>query len=1165
MTETLSPLQRAGLALQEMRNRIDTLERSQTEPIAIVGMGCRFPGNITDPDSFWQLLRDGKNAVGEIPKTRSELLASDKPNYPQRGGFLDRIDEFDAEFFGISPREAATMDPQQRLLLEVSWEALENGGIAPSKLAGSKAGVFLGISLNEFLQYSLFADRDQLDIYSATGSSLSIAAGRIAYWLGLHGPAIAIDTACSSSLVAIHLACQSLRQGECTLAIAAGSHLMLSPKTTLAMSKLNALSPDGYCKTFDASADGYGRGEGCGAIVLKRLGDACTDGDRILALIRGSAVNHDGRSSGLTVPNGPAQQAVVRSALQNARVNPQDVQYLEAHGTGTPLGDPIEVGAIDAVFGKGRSQPLAIGSVKTNIGHLEAAAGIAGLMKVVLAMQHGEIPAHLHLQNLNDRIDLGDRISIPTQRQPWTEKSRLAGVSSFGFSGTNAHVIIESAPELTSPKTTRSPQILCLSAKSKTALQQRITALSHYLETHPDLELADICVTANAGRSHFAHRVAFLPSTRSQLQAMLAETTSIPENVATQPPQIAFYFPAIASTNLTLGRSLYDSEPHFRSAIDACADCVDGPLVEILQGKIVPDRDIKKWQQLTTVSRQVSLTQLWRSWGIEPTTIVGDGIGKQVAAWASGSLNLSELFSKLTTAIASETETISEVNCDIAIVMGDIEGLESSQTVKFLPSLDPQRTNWEVLLNSLSQLYIRGADIRWEAVERNQKRTAIVLPTYPFQQETYPLQAEPKTDNLLAKGGDRTLLDRRLDSPLAAIQFESQWHLDRLPLVRDHRLQGQPIVNLVVYLEMLQEAAIATCNRPIRQWNSIVVPHALAFDGDIFHRVQLILTPLKDDGCEFKIFSQSLQNPNSPDWQTHITGELQLTSEPLENFNIKIAQVKHDCSEVWQASTFYKKMRSRGIDLGPSCQLLDTIWRRDGEAIGKLALSNLTASGNRKLPMSAIDACFQLFAACLPTKCADTYIILSVEQLQIDAIDDNRSPQWVYAKIQLPNESEVTTLSADLMLLDNKGQCLMKAKQVQLRRWSSSGIKSRSRQEKAANSTIDIPDLSQLSELPANAQQEIAERYLIATLSKLLRFPADKIGSQQFLGEMVDSLIAFELRNQIENDWHIRLSIDNFLGRSTLSQLANRLLEQHAIATLVSSSDTSDNIETLTI
>ncbi|WP_017660867.1 type I polyketide synthase [Baaleninema simplex] len=1182
-TQTLSPLQRAALTVQEMRTRIDQLERSHAEPIAIVGMGCRFPGGVTDPESFWNLLSQGKNAVGEIPERRRQLLGRSQPGYPQRGGFLDRIDEFDPDFFGISPREAATMDPQQRLLLEVSWETLENAGIAPSRLMDSQTGVFLGISLNEFLKSSLFGDEAGIDIYSATGNALSIAAGRIAHWLGVRGPALAVDTACSSSLVAVHLACQSLRLGECRLGVAGGIYLMMAPQTTLAMAKLNALSPDGYCKTFDASADGYGRGEGCGAIALKRLSDAQSDGDRILAVIRGSAVNHDGRSSGLTVPNGTAQQAVVRSALQNARVNPQDIQYIEAHGTGTPLGDPIEVRSLSAVLGENRQQPFAIGSVKTNIGHLEAAAGIAGLMKVVLAMQQGEIPQHLHFQQLNDRIDR-THITVPTERTPWIanrDGTRLAGISAFGFSGTNAHVILESAPEPSkSPKPARSPQLLCLSAKSQRALQQRVTDLAEYLRDRPELELAEICVTENAGRSHFSHRLAFCVSTRSQLQQCL-ETPSdaISDTTATPPLKIGFYFPPVSDRAIDIDPSLYESAPAFKAAIEACADCLDADTAALLLS-VCQERKPENLPISVAVSRQVALTQLWRSWGIEPTVTVGDGIGAQVAAWASGQLNLPELFAQLPETLDkpgisdSAIASLQQADCDSAIALGTCETSTSNHL--WLPSLDSQRTDWEVLLDSLRQLYLRGVDICWHAVEAGQQRQAIALPTYPFQRQSYDLPNPSPTAPLPPSD---SLLGRRLSSPLSAIQFEANWHLDRLPLVRDHQLQGQPIANLAVYLEMLQAGAIATWNRPVRRWNGLRVPHPLSFSSDRCHRVQLILTPQPGDRAEFQIFSQPPQASESAPWVPHLAGEAQFTLSPefSQVSDVEIKSLKQQFSDCWDGETFYQQMRSHGADLGASCQVLNTVWRKDGEALGQLTQPKSTLASEYHLPLQALDACFQVFAACVPPHLSDTYIILSLQQLELDKLDPQNPPKYAYTKIQTPvedwqNRDRTATLSADVMLLTEAGKPVVKATELQLRRLNATATKLRSNlsssptSENLQNRAIAVPNVSQLSELSESEQLESIEGYLIAILAKLLRLPEDKLNRDYHLAELVDSLIAFELQGQIEKDFQIRLPIENFLGRSTIAQLANTLLEQQTLTSLVlqtRSSSESEEMESL--
>src|SRR5215208_2871259 len=391
-SENTTALKRALFALKDMRAKLDAMERAKMEPIAIIGMGCRFPGGANNPEAYWKIINEGMDVITEVPAERWNIdeYYDPDPNTPgkmyvRKSGFIDNVDKFEPQFFGISPREVTSMDPQQRLLLEVAWEALETAGIVPEALAGSQTGVFVGMSTNDYSGLQVkHGDLANFAAYVGTGTSFSVAAGRIAYVLGLHGPTLTLDTACSSSLVAVHLACQSLRSRQSSMALAAGVSLILAPEGTVSMSKSRALAADGYSKTFDAAADGYARGEGCGVIVLKRLSDALAAGDNILALIKGSAINHDGRSSGLTVPNGQAQQAVVRTALEDAGgMDPLQVHFVETHGTGTQLGDPIEVRALAAALGKNRpkDQPLVLASVKANMGHLEAAAGMAGLIK----------------------------------------------------------------------------------------------------------------------------------------------------------------------------------------------------------------------------------------------------------------------------------------------------------------------------------------------------------------------------------------------------------------------------------------------------------------------------------------------------------------------------------------------------------------------------------------------------------------------------------------------------------------------------------------------------------------------------------------------------------------------------------------------------------------
>ncbi|MGF2011225.1 type I polyketide synthase, partial [Nostoc sp. DedVER01b] len=661
--DQLSPSQRALLALKELRAKIDAMEQAKTEPIAIVGMACRFPGGADDPETFWQILRDGTDAIVEVPSDRWDINAYYDPNpdtpgkmSSRYGGFLKQVDRFDAEFFGISPREAISIDPQQRLLLEVSWEALENAAQPPSELMGSSTGVFVGVTTNDYTRFYAQAGEQGIDAYQGTGSAFSAMVGRLSFILGLQGPCVALDTACSSSLVSVHLACQSLRNGECELALAGGVNLILTPEANIMFSKARMMAADGRCKTFDAAANGYVRGEGCGMVVLKRLSQAQAQGDKILAVIRACAVNQDGRSSGLTVPNGIAQENLIRQAIANAKVQPQQVSYVEAHGTGTSLGDPIEVEAIAATLAKQHTtdRPLAIGSVKTNIGHLESAAGVAGLMKIVLALQHQQIPPHLHLNQPNPLIPWSELpLTIPTTLTPWQTngETRIAGVSSFGFSGTNAHAILEEAPNNSKFKIQNSKLIdrplhlLTLSAKHPQALQQLAQNYIKYLSSHAEIPLGDITHTSQIGRTHFSHRLAIIASDHQQIQQKLqayldnSEIIGIHHGYSSQQSKkIAFLFTGQGSQYRNMGKQLYETQPSFRQTLDNC-DTLLQPLLgesilEVIFSENPEDTRINQtaYTQVGLFVLEYALAQLWQSWGIRPTAVVGHSVGEYVAA-----------------------------------------------------------------------------------------------------------------------------------------------------------------------------------------------------------------------------------------------------------------------------------------------------------------------------------------------------------------------------------------------------------------------------------------------------------------------------------------------------------------------------------------------------
>jgi acyl transferase domain-containing protein/ubiquinone/menaquinone biosynthesis C-methylase UbiE/acyl carrier protein len=657
----LSPARLALLA-KELKDRLDQAERARTEAIAVVGLSCRFPGDSNTPDEFWRLVRDGRDAVVEVPRDRWDIERyydedREAPGkmYAREGGFLSDVSGFDARFFGVSPREAVSLDPQHRLLLEVSWEALENAGWAPAALLGSNTGVFVGITATDYAERLGWAGDEQIDAYRLTGNPLNFAAGRLAYTLGLQGPALAVDTACSSSLVAIHLACLSLRAGNCRMALAGGVNLILTPQNSVTTCKAQMLSPDGRCKTFDEAADGIGRAEGCGMVVLKRLSDALADRDHIHLVIRGSAVNQDGRSSGLTVPNGLAQQAVIRAALAEAGVAPADVSYIEAHGTGTSLGDPIELGALAAVFGGDREagRPLWVGSVKTNIGHAESAAGVAGLIKVALALRHGTIPAHLHLRKPTTRFDW-DRhpLCVPRDAVPWPGgRPRIAGISSFGGSGTNAHLVVAEAPSRAPQEDGRKVHSLTLSAKTASGLAELERRFAAHLEQREPGELADICYTTNIGRNHFRHRLTAVAETLPDLVARLRDATTgssaaLWRTESAGPPPVAFLFTGQGAQYARMGHALYHGHPTYRAALDQCAALLapelDRPLLELLFPAAGDEAllDQTVYTQPCLFAVEYALAELWRCCGIEPAFVLGHSLGEYVGACIAGILSL---------------------------------------------------------------------------------------------------------------------------------------------------------------------------------------------------------------------------------------------------------------------------------------------------------------------------------------------------------------------------------------------------------------------------------------------------------------------------------------------------------------------------------------------
>ncbi|MFF7972345.1 SDR family NAD(P)-dependent oxidoreductase [Streptomyces sp. NPDC007905] len=769
------------------------------DDVAIISMACRFPGGADGPEALWRLLATGEDAISEVPAGRWDTNGLYDPDpeatgkaYTLRGGFLDGgIDRFDAAFFGISPREAAAMDPQQRLLLQTTWEAVERAGILPESLNGSSTGVYLGLYDSGYLAS---ASLGQLDGHVGTGSAASVASGRIAYTLGLEGPAVTVDTACSSSLVALHLAARALVSGECDLALAGGATLLVTPRGHVEFSRLRGLSPSGRCSPFSADADGVVWAEGCGLVLLKRLADARRDGDRILAVVKGSAINQDGRSQGLSAPNGPAQERVLRAALDAAGLTPHDLDHVEAHGTGTRLGDPIELRALANVFGPDRpaDRPLGIGSLKSNIGHTQAAAGIGGVIKTVLALGHAHMPASLHAEHLTDHIDwTGSGLRVQSAGQAWPrteDRVRRAGISAFGISGTNAHVVLEEAPEPSNESspaepTAPRPTLFPLSARSLPSLHGQAARLLGALEARPELPLPAVAATLAHHRTHFDHRAVVQTSDRTQLlDALRTLADGHPDPDLTAGPRqgtpagkLAFVFPGQGSQWAGMARDLLDRDPVFADELDRC-DAALRPFTEwsvaaVLRGEDgAPSLDRVDVVQPALFAVMVSLAAVWRARGVRPDAVIGHSQGEVAAACVAGALSLNDaaavvaLRSQALTGL-SGTGTMAVIALPHTEVLAALDGLAGHVSVAAVNSgratvvagaVEPL----EDLLTGLEarQVFVRRLDVDYASHSAQvEPIRALILEdldgvtTYPTDVAWYStVTGEPVTEELAA-------------------------------------------------------------------------------------------------------------------------------------------------------------------------------------------------------------------------------------------------------------------------------------------------------------------------------------------------------------------------------------------------------------------------------
>ncbi len=1010
------------------------------EPIAVVAAGCRFPGGADDPEAYWRLLRDGVDAVGPVPAARwgAEGAGTGRA-YSHDMACLEGIDGFDAAFFGISPREASAMDPQHRLLLEVAWEAVERAAWSPRLLAGSQTGVFIGIYSDDYAQERLYRRAaEQIDGHGGLAMMRSLAAGRIAYALDLHGPVMALDAACASSLLAIHLACRSLRDGECDRALAGGVNLVLSPEITLALCQMKALSPSGRCRTFSADADGFVRGEGCGVVALRRLSDAVRDGDPVLAVIRGSAVNHDGRSNGISAPNGTAQQDVLRAALADAGVPAASIGFVEAHGTGTSLGDPIELRALGAVYGADRAAPLPVGSAKTNFGHLEAAAGVAGFLKVVLALLQGEVPPNLHFTAPNPHVawdSLG--LAVPVVPQPFaaSDAPLRGAISAFGMSGTNVHLILEAAPELDdAPVPTRPGYIAALSAKSEPALRALALRHAQALAAMPDVEPAAVARSLNAGRGAFPIRAVVPFADVGALVRQLEHLEIAP--VPARRPKVLFAFSDGVALPADGGQALMDSTPAFAAAVHACAAA----------GLVLADGEA----HVRAFVLAYALSALWRSWGLAPDRLTGQGSGEVVAACVAGVLPLAQAGRLLQARRAVATDapeagrlsfmaTVRSLDLrapEVPLVSGLLgreivaEATSPSYwwaqrvgTVADVPAeagtftieIAPSGAQWTDLLPQLAAAHLAGLDVEWSAVEAPCRRLA--LGTYPFERGSYFI---PRPDTATVST-ERGLAGRRIDvAGRDEVRFTLDLGTDRLRFLRDHRFAGRATFPMAGFAEialqnMSPHGAAAGGHDGLMPSTglgieNLVVRHPLVVPDDGPLEVQSVITP--EGG--WQLFARGAAGI----WTLHATARLATAAVP--------PAPQHLPEPAAAASTpgevVYGGLTQFGFAYGPAFRgLKDFTLDADGVQAHVEAPPEAGPSTDYLLHPALLDACLVCCSAVLPPQEPGfTWMPQGIDRLTVFV----PSARAATCTLCLGGDSTERSCRIDLTLWDAEGQAV---------------------------------------------------------------------------------------------------------------------------------------------
>lgn len=1183
----------------------ETIKKPIEEGVAVIGMSCRFPGGCNTPEQFWEFIVNGKDAIGEIPSDRWDIHRYfDKDpeaigkTYTRYGGFLSqKVSEFDARLFNVSAIEAIDIDPQQRLLLELTWEAFENANYDPSQMTGSKTGVYIGIGIPE---YTLLPDDKKNDDpskispYWLTGIINSLASGRISHTFGLQGPAVSVDTACSSALVAAHLACKSIIEGECEMALAGGMNLLLSPLVYVGLCRVRALAPDGHCKPLDEKADGYGRGEGGGIVVLKRLSLALKDGDNILAIIKGSAINQDGPSSGLTVPNGNAQQILLQEALNHANLKPEEISYLEAHGTGTSLGDPIEMRSVTEVLGKNRTaeNPLFLGAVKGNIGHLEAAAGIAGIIKAVLCIQHQKITP-LHINKINPRINL-EKIpaKIPDHAMDWQpqNKRRYVGISSFGFSGTNAHMILTDPPIKNEYVNTidRSTHILALSAKTEPAFKELVSKYVDYLK-HSEAKLADIAYSANVGHAHFSNRIAFVAASKDELQNSLANYKDKPGEKMIEEPKLLFIFTSFQSEHKGYGSNFYKNFPLYKRTIEeldpVIISLIGVSASEMLYGKASIEGTSHK--RACEFAIEYALYSLYKSWGIKCDGVYGESTGTYVAAVVAGIMDCKTAltlllqkpeninFVELTlsapkiTFISSRTgttvksseltnpqywkqpseettnqnkaiETIKERGYNIYVQINPGKALIDSEH-SYITTSGPDEC--QTMIQTLAHLYNNGITVNWRGFDQDYHRKIVRLPNYPFQRKPYWI--ELGRTGVVQIEGSVPLKGSEARLPMEERNFTFKISRKNLPELND----TFGILHVGFFQDMLLNALSTMGEVKIYTVHDLTFLLALTIEENELCTVVLTLSK---SGDKYK-FQFQRYHEQTGQWSVTVKGEVNIASQPpMIDLHQIPDQLKVDSKLRYNHESFYSMMDAHGMVLGKSVQLVDQVWIEGNQLFA--SLNTNSEKHELDFPSAILDACAQLFHAMLPEGSPQDLKLMVSRWGTFTLTHQPYQKLFCYIEMNLDSQSK-SSYTGDFILMNERGEIIAYCQECKMHAVTDASLASlKAAMSQKLEKTTDNPLLGKLSSLSPEERQSMISDVVKDILSRLLSTPKEELEVKESIANYgMDSIMGITLRTEIMHAFGVQMPIEEIIAGPTISTLANTITQLIKLTPVVQS------------